>query len=126
MLSEFQDQYQEKGLKVLLFPCNQFLRTEPWSNEQIKKWVEKNYSKKFNIFSKTDVNGQNTCEVYKWQRLNSELRVNEGEAYKLTLPYGKFLINNEGKVLQFYKSFEKKEKIEKGLLEALVYKNILI
>ena len=66
-------QYRDQGFEILAFPCNQFMSQEPGSNAEIKAFARDLYSAEFPLFAKTEVNGANTCEVYKYLRNNSEL-----------------------------------------------------
>ena len=50
-------QFQQQGLVVLGFPCNQFRQQEPGSNGEIKAFCEKNFGVTFPLFAKIDVNG---------------------------------------------------------------------
>lgn len=61
------------GLKILAFPCNQFLKQEPKSEKEIKEFASK-YGVKFQMFKKIEINGPNTHDVYKYLKWNSELR----------------------------------------------------
>jgi len=59
------DTHGDKGFTVLGFPCNQFARQEPGTNEEIKEFV-KQYNVTFPLFDKIDVNGPRTHPLYKW------------------------------------------------------------
>lgn len=50
-------EYGGNGLKILLFPCNQFLGQEPKPNAEIKKMVMEKYPADWLLFEKSDVNG---------------------------------------------------------------------
>ena len=63
--------YAKKGLEILAFPCNQFGSQEPGTDEQIKKYAQENRNAKYRLFKKTNVNGPNTDEVFKFLRYNS-------------------------------------------------------
>lgn len=68
-LPKLVDEYGERGLKVLAFPCNQFGGQEPGSPADILQFVKKydeKMSDKLFFFSKGDVNGANTREIYKF------------------------------------------------------------
>jgi len=56
---------QSHGLKILVFPCNQFGGQEPWSEDKIKEFILK-YSDGFEMFSKIDVNGNNTHPLFSY------------------------------------------------------------
>ncbi len=55
------------------------------------------------MFSKIEVNGPNSCEVYKYLRFNSELyEPKKKEVKEIPWNFAKFLVNDEGKVIQYY------------------------
>ena len=70
-LEKLHETYAKKGLAVLGFPCNQFLSQEPGTEEDIKEFCSLTYGVKFDMFSKIDVNGNNTHELYKYLKTNS-------------------------------------------------------
>ena len=49
--------YQQQGLVVLGFPCNQFANQDPSNNEEIGSFCQRNYGVSFPMFAKVDVNG---------------------------------------------------------------------
>jgi glutathione peroxidase len=57
--------YQEKGLEILAFPCNQFGGQEPGSNEEIVDFVKK-YNVTFPVFDKIDVNGDDSHPLFEF------------------------------------------------------------
>jgi len=101
-LSELSTEYKDQGLKILLFPCNQFAAEEPGSHEEILQFVNENFdnaSKNFTWFAKRDVNGVNTRDLY--QYLKTELPEENG-ATDISWNFAKFLINHEGKPWKRY------------------------
>ena len=65
-LQKLYEDYNDKGFVVLAFPCNQFAKQEPGSNEEIKEFCSTNYHVTFPLFDKIDVNGQNAHPLYKF------------------------------------------------------------
>ena len=63
-LQALHEKYKDHGLVVLGFPCNQFGSQEPGTSVQISEFCTKNYGVTFDIFSKTDVNGENANDLY--------------------------------------------------------------
>ena len=95
-LEVLHEKYNEKGLAVLGFPCNQFGKQEPGSDEDVAQFCEKNYGVKFDMFSKIDVNGDKAAELFK------ELTSKENfakDAGPVKWNFEKFLISKEGKVV---------------------------
>jgi glutathione peroxidase len=98
-LEEIYEQFKDKGLEVLGFPCNQFGHQEPGTNEEIGSFCEKNYGVSFPLFAKIDVNGENTHPLY--QHLKSKAPGLLGsEAIKWN--FTKFLIKKDGGVYKRY------------------------
>uniref|UniRef100_A0A6M2E2V6 Glutathione peroxidase n=1 Tax=Xenopsylla cheopis TaxID=163159 RepID=A0A6M2E2V6_XENCH len=68
-LGELQEKYGEsKGLKILAFPCNQFLNQEPGSPEEIVCFAAERNAK-FDFFDKIDVNGDNAHPLWSYLKL---------------------------------------------------------
>lgn len=62
-LNELYSKYSEKGLKIVAFPCNQFMNQEPGCEADIKEFAAKN-DVKFDMMSKIDVNGKMIFSVF--------------------------------------------------------------
>mmetsp|Transcript_32942 Transcript_32942/g.57733 ORF Transcript_32942/g.57733 Transcript_32942/m.57733 type:complete len:121 (-) Transcript_32942:100-462(-) len=88
--------YKERGFEILAFPCNQFFRQESWNELRIKNFV-RGMGADFPLFGKVDVNGRKACSIYKFLRANSEL-----DSLRITWNFGKFLVNREGRVVQYF------------------------
>ena len=58
--------YASKGFVVIGFPCDQFGHQEPGSNEEIEEFCRLNHGVTFPLMAKSDVNGENANEVFKW------------------------------------------------------------
>ena len=109
--------YKDEGLVVLGFPCNQFGSQEPGSEAEIQNFCRVNFGVTFPMFSKINVNGEETHPLY--QYLKSEQPGILGtEAIKWN--FTKFLVDKEGNVVERFgsstKPVELEEKIE-GLLK---------
>lgn len=95
-LIDIQNRYQSRGFTVLGFPCNQFFRQENASCVQIKEFLTEN-GINFPVFDKVDVNGPEANDVFKYLRMNSRLN-----STRIGWNFGKFLIDREGKVVNYY------------------------
>jgi glutathione peroxidase len=96
-LEALYQQYKDRGLVVLGFPCNQFGAQEPGTEEEIAQFCELNYGVNFPIFAKIDVNGPHTHPLFKF--LKSEKSGFLGtEAIKWN--FTKFLLDREGNVVK--------------------------
>ena len=110
---------KDKGLVVLGFPCNQFGKQEPGSNEQILDFCSKTYSVTFPMFDKVDVKGENQAPLYK--ALSGPAAAFPGD---VKWNFGKFLVGRDGKVIKRIEPGVKPESPEvvKAVNEALAAK----
>jgi len=115
-LEKLFEEYKDKNFMVLGFPANQFLSQEPGSNSDIGEFCRLTYGVKFDMFSKIDVNGRNTDPLY--THLKHEATGILGTTM-IKWNFTKFLIDQNGKVLNRYspstKPVEMKKDIEKLL-----------
>ena len=65
-LEALYNKYASQGLVVVGFPCDQFGHQEPGSNEEIEAFCRLNHGVTFPLMAKSDVNGENANEVFKW------------------------------------------------------------
>ena len=116
-LQKVHDEFKYRGFSVLAFPCNQFGSQDPGTNEEIKNFIEKNYSfVNFPIFEKVEVNGKNEHEIFAYlkgveKRNYDDFTANTSdEALKnqnlagqaiARIPHGyeKFLVSRDGKMV---------------------------
>jgi glutathione peroxidase len=89
----------EKGLDILGFPCNQFLQQDPGSDSEISEFCSLNYGVTFPMFSKIEVNGDNTHPLYTY--LKTEAKGLLGSE-KIKWNFTKFLVNRGGEVIKRY------------------------
>ncbi|GIY52140.1 phospholipid hydroperoxide glutathione peroxidase [Caerostris darwini] len=98
--------------KILGFPCNQFGGQEPGTEADIKEFI-KQYNVQFDMFSKINVNGDNTHPL--WSYLKKKQGGTLGNFIKWN--FSKFLIDKEGQPVKRYApQFEPKD-IEPDLLK---------
>jgi glutathione peroxidase len=115
-LEALHQQYAERGLAVLGFPCNQFGKQDPGSNEEIQSFCQLNYGVSFPMFGKLEVNGGNAAPLFK--HLKSEAPGALGtEAIKWN--FTKFLVDREGNVVKRFASATKPEQLASAI-EALL------
>jgi len=114
-LEKLFEAYNDKGLVILGFPCNQFGNQEPGSAEEISKFCTLNYSVDFPMFMKIDVNGEKADPLYKY--LKVELPGTLGNEIKWN--FTKFLLDRDGKPVKRYGSIVKPEEITKEIEKLL-------
>jgi glutathione peroxidase len=115
-LEKLYEQYKDKGFFILGFPCNQFGAQEPGNEAEIKSFCDLNYGVKFPLFSKIDVNGENTHPLYGY--LKKELPGvlgSEGIKWNFT----KFLVDRDGNVVKRYAPNDTPESIGPDLEKVL-------
>ena len=102
-LVQLDEELRDKGFQILAFPCNQFAGQEPGTNEEIAAWAKKTHNVQFHMFEKTEVNGENACEIYQYLRQNSELYdKTDGKALQIPWNFAKFLVDGNGKVFKYF------------------------
>ena len=90
-LQELHDKYEEQGLAVLGFPCNQFGGQEPGTEAQILDFCQTRYDVSFPLFAKIEVNGADRHPLYDY--------LAGGQAAfpgKISWNFEKFLIGKDG------------------------------
>ncbi len=119
-LVELHEKYKDKGLEILGFPCNQFYSQENKHEDDIKKFTKENYNLNFPLFSKIDVNGEHTHELYRHLK-KGDIYFNLGENQLKNLPWNftKFLVTVEGKVLKFFSPDFEPKNMENEILKYL-------
>lgn len=99
--------YNQQGLVILGFPCNQFGGQEPGTNEEIKEFCSMNYGVTFPLFDKIEVNGPDRHPLY--QALAGESSPFPGD---IKWNFGKFLIGRDGTILQRFEPKTQPESAE--------------
>lgn len=115
-LQKLQETYGPQGFEVLAFPCNQFGKQEPGSNEEIQEFCEMRFNTTFPVFAKIDVNGAGAHPLYQHLK-KSAPGIMGTKAIKWN--FTKFLINQDGRVVKRYGSNEKPEGIENEIKKLL-------
>ena len=98
-LQTLHDTYGARGLAVLGFPCNQFGRQDPGSNESIGQFCQRNYGVTFPMMAKVDVNGDAAAPLYQW--LTRQARGVLGTR-AIKWNFTKFLVDRDGAVIRRY------------------------
>ncbi|MFM7966335.1 MAG: glutathione peroxidase [Betaproteobacteria bacterium] len=95
-LEDLYRRYKEVGLVVMGFPCNQFGRQEPGSNEDIGEFCSSKFNISFPMFAKCDVNGPGAHPLFIHLKAAAQ-GILGTEAIKWN--FTKFLVNREGEVV---------------------------
>lgn len=102
-LQKLSDTYPNK-LVVIGSPCNQFGNQEPGGASEIQTFCERNFGVTFLLTEKIDVKGKKQHPLYNWLT-NKELNGSKGSSIKWN--FQKYLINKEGKLIDYYYSLTK-------------------
>ncbi|MGL5351492.1 MAG: glutathione peroxidase [Cetobacterium sp.] len=128
--------YKEKGFEILDFPSNQFGEQTPEENSEILNFCNINFGVKFKIFSKIDVNGNNSSDLFKFLRLKApkaDETKDSLELYKrlkekrnfitvddeIKWNFTKFLVNKKGDVIKRFSPTDTPLSFEKDIVKLL-------
>ncbi|MBM0067405.1 glutathione peroxidase [Alkalicoccobacillus gibsonii] len=114
-LEKLHQEYADQGFEVLGFPCNQFMNQEPVEDDEMENVCKVNFGVSFPLFAKVDVNGSNAHPLY--QHLKKEKKGTIGSDVKWN--FTKFLVNQEGEVIERFAPTTKPEKIEPEIKKLL-------
>ena len=114
-LEEIYNEYKDKGVEVLGFPCNQFANQDPASNKEISNFCLINYGVTFKMFEKIDVNGEKAHPIYKFLKSNAKGILTSDIKWNFT----KFLIDREGNVVERFSPTTKPSKIKNNIEKLL-------
>lgn len=100
-LESLYQKYKDQGFTILGFPCNQFGGQEPANDEGIAQFCQLNHGVTFPLMAKSDVNGDETNEVFKW--LKSQKAGILGLT-RIKWNFEKFLVDKNGNVVHRWAS----------------------
>ena len=136
-LENLYKKYNEKGLEILDFPCNQFGNQAPGTDDEIHEFCTFKYHTSFDQFKKIDVNGENESPLYTYLKSQKTFEGFPGVMGKVLIPiakkmdpdynnnsnikwnFTKFLVDKDGNVVERYESTVSPEKIEDKIKELL-------
>ena len=136
-LQDLYDEYQEKGLEILDFPCNQFGNQAPGDNEEIHQFCTGRFGITFPQFGKIDVNGEDAIPLYKYLTQNTKFDGFDGPmglmlagvAKKMDKDYKKngnikwnftkFLIDREGNIAARFEPTRDMKKVREAVAAQL-------
>ena len=114
-LEKMYEELHEEGFEILDFPCNQFFRQAPGTDEEINAFCKMKFNTMFPRFKKIEVRGDKADPLYKWLITQNE----EGKAKSIKWNFTKFLINRKGEVVARYAPNEKPESFLERVKEEL-------
>lgn len=114
-LQRLYETYNNQGFEVLGFPCNQFGKQDPGSNEDILNFCQSHYAVTFPMFQKIEVKGKHAHPLFKYLTEQAKGVLTSDIKWNFT----KFLIDRNGHVIARFAPQTKPEKIERAIEEAL-------
>ena len=123
--------YQDQGLVILGFPCDQFKHQEPGSDEEIAEFCRLNHGVTFPLMKKIDVFGENAHPIFTYlcaqvpkeevhglkdkatMKLVDSISKSEGRKDgEIRWNFTKFLISKDGSIIKRYAPVAKPEEME--------------
>lgn len=102
-------QYKDRGLVVLGFPCNQFGKQEPSDEGSINQFCELNFGVSFPLFKKIEVNGAGAHPLYvELKKRAPGLLGSQSIKWNFT----KFLVDVESKTIKRFAPTTKPEELK--------------
>ena len=97
-LQALHEEFGERGLVVLGFPCDQFAHQEPGDDTAIENFCSVNYGVTFPLASKVEVNGPRTHPVFAFLKAKARGLMGSRVSWNFT----KFLIGPDGTTVRRY------------------------
>ncbi len=88
--------YQDRGLRILAFPANNFGNQEPGTNAQIKTFCQFRQGVTFDLFAKVSVKGDDQCDLYKYL---TDPEADHGFGGEVKWNFQKYVVDRHGKVI---------------------------
>ena len=136
-LENLYKKYHDKGLEILDFPCNQFGKQAPGSDDEIHEFCTVKYNTSFDQFTKIEVNGENESPLFKYLKdsiaedeikgMKNKMAMKAIEKMSTTAKekndikwnFTKFLVNKNGDVVARYSPTYKPEDMEDKIKELI-------
>ena len=115
-LEQLWQNYKDRGLVVLGFPCNQFGKQEPGDEQDISQFCELNFGVSFPLFKKIEVNGGAAHPLFVQLKKRAP-GVLGSERIKWN--FTKFLIGRDGQTIKRFAPLTKPEDLT-AEIEALL------
>ena len=109
-------QYKDRGLVVLGFPCNQFGQQEPGDEAAISQFCEINFGVSFPLFKKIEVNGAQAHPLFRALKARAPGLLG---STAIKWNFTKFLVGKDGQVIRRYAPTDTPESLTKDIEQAL-------
>lgn len=138
-LQDLYEKYQEEGLEILDFPCNQFGNQAPGTNEEIVSFCDANFGVTFPHYAKIEVNGEKAHPLYRFlkqqkgfmgfdqenpltpmlERMLERTHLDYQSTSDIKWNFTKFLIDREGNVVERFEPTTDMYEVEQKIRELL-------
>ena len=136
-LEALYQEYKDRGLVIIGFPCDQFAHQEPGSDEEIAEFCRINHGVTFPLMAKIEVNGENAHPVFEFLKAQAPTEEYIGLKAKATAKmlkgisktfkkdsdirwnFTKFLISRDGRSVKRYAPTTTPEEMKADLEEML-------
>lgn len=136
-LENLYKKYQDKGLVILDFPCNQFAGQAPGTEEEIVTFCQLKYNVSFPQFAKIEVNGENASPLFEYLKEQAPSEEYNGLKAKSTAKllktisktykkendirwnFTKFLISKDGKTIKRFAPTAEPKDFEQDIVDLL-------
>ena len=112
-LEKLYEEHHDKGFEILDFPCNQFFRQAPESDEEINHICSLKFNTKFLRFKKIEVIGDKADPLFIY------LCTKDGKYKRVKWNFTKFLVNKQGEVVARFEPTVKPKDIEESIKNEL-------
>lgn len=110
-LQELYQTYENQGFAILGFPCNQFEKQEPGTNQEIADFATSCFKVTFPLFGKVDVKGPTQCALYHYL----ETHMRKKPLIFIPWNFTKILIDKQGRVLRQFFPFTSFKTLRKAI-----------
>jgi glutathione peroxidase len=137
-LESIYEEFHDQGLEILDIPCNQFAGQTPGTDEEVHEFCTLKYNTKFDQMKKSDVNGDQALDLYKYLKsqktfagfgkgpkalmMNNLLKKNDPD-YKnnaeIKWNFTKFLIDRRGNVVSRFEPTADMETVREAVKELI-------
>lgn len=99
-LQKVYNNYKDK-MVIVGFPANNFGGQEPGSDGEIQEFCKARFGVSFPLASKVSVKGEDMAPIYKWLTSKAENGILDAD---IAWNFGKFLLDENGKLIQYFPS----------------------
>jgi len=114
-LEDLYKKYRDQGFEILDFPCNQFFRQAPGSDEEINAFCTLHFGTEFPRFKKIEVNGDKADPLFVYLCKQNP----DGKLKKVKWNFTKFLIGRNGEFVERFEPMTKPSAFEDKIKQEL-------